>query len=91
VICTALDLARALPANVLAGRWSAVAAVASVGAAGAGLRIVAEADVDTALDRALSEARGPIVVCGSLYLVGRARARLVDDPLLDDPVEPPIR
>ena len=88
VICTALDLARALPADALAGRWSAVAAVTAVGG---GLRIVAEADVDTALDRALSEARGPLVVCGSLYLVGRARARLVDDPLLRDPEEPPIR
>ena len=88
VICTALDLARALPADALAGRWSAVTAVTAVGG---GLRIVAEADVDTALDRALSEARGPIVVCGSLYLVGRARARLVDDPLVRDPEEPQIR
>jgi len=88
VICTALDLARALPADALAGRWSAVTAVTAVGG---GLRIVAEPDVDTALDRALGEARGPLVVCGSLYLVGRARARLVDDPLLRDPEEPPIR
>ena len=29
---------------------------------------------------------GPVVVAGSLYLVGEARARLVDDPLLRDPV-----
>ena len=85
VICTSLDVPRALPADALAGRWSAVAAV------GAGLRIVAEADPDRALDRALDEARGPIVVGGSLYLVGRARARLVDDPLLRDPEEPPNR
>ena len=28
---------------------------------------------------------GPVVVAGSLYLVGAARARLVDDPALDDP------
>ncbi len=29
--------------------------------------------------------RGPVVVAGSLYLVGAARARLVDDPALRDP------
>ena len=28
---------------------------------------------------------GPLVVAGSLYLVGAVRARLVDDPLLRDP------
>jgi folylpolyglutamate synthase/dihydropteroate synthase len=27
---------------------------------------------------------GPIVVAGSLYLVGEVRARLVDDPALRD-------
>ena len=30
-------------------------------------------------------AAGPVVVAGSLYLVGAVRARLVDDPLLRDP------
>ena len=30
---------------------------------------------------------GPVVVAGSLYLVGAARARLVDDPALRDPDE----
>ena len=39
-----------------------------------------------ALDQALGTGDGPIVVAGSLYLVGEARARLVDDPLLRDPV-----
>jgi folylpolyglutamate synthase/dihydropteroate synthase len=39
------------------------------------------------VDRALAEADGPIVVAGSLYLVGAVRARLVDDPLLHDPDE----
>ena len=39
-----------------------------------------------ALDLALDTARGPVVVAGSLYLVGDARARLVDDPALRDPV-----
>ena len=37
-------------------------------------------------DVALRAVDGPIVVAGSLYLVGAARARLVDDPLLRDPV-----
>ena len=43
-------------------------------------------DPDAALDLALDLARGPVVVAGSLYLVGAARARLVDDPALRDPV-----
>lgn len=43
------------------------------------------ADPDTALDAALANARatgGLLIVCGSLYLVGHARARLIgtDDP-----------
>src|SRR3954453_15200723 len=38
-----------------------------------------------ALDEALRVAPGPVVVAGSLYLVGEARARLVDDPDLRDP------
>jgi hypothetical protein len=42
-------------------------------------------DPDAALDRALGGLPGPIVVAGSLYLVGAVRARLVDDPLLRDP------
>ena len=40
--------------------------------------------VEAALDRALAEAPGPVVVAGSLYLVGAVRARLVDDPALRD-------
>ena len=46
---------------------------------------VVEPDVGRALDRAMSTGRGPVVVAGSLYLVGAARARLVHDPALDDP------
>jgi hypothetical protein len=41
---------------------------------------------DAALDVALALGLGPVVVAGSLYLVGAARARLVDDPALRDPV-----
>ena len=43
-------------------------------------------DPDAALRTALdSQSSGPIVVAGSLYLVGTVRARLVDDPALRDP------
>jgi hypothetical protein len=37
-----------------------------------------------ALAAALADAPGPIVVAGSLYLVGALRALLVDDPALRD-------
>jgi hypothetical protein len=42
-------------------------------------------EVGASLDGALAGAAGPIVVAGSLYLVGEARARFVDDPDLRDP------
>ncbi len=48
-------------------------------------------DVDGALDLALEVAGrvgGPLVVAGSLYLVGEARRRWLDDPALRDPEEP---
>ena len=76
VIATQLDSPRALDAGSLAARWRT---------AGPGLRVIVEPDPDAALDAALDAATGPIVVAGSLYLVGLARARLVDDPLLRDP------
>jgi len=79
VICTRLDVARAMPAADLAARWTS---------AMPGGRVIAEADPIAALDRALSSASaagGPVVVAGSLYLVGLARNRLVDDPGLRDP------
>ncbi len=82
IICTGLDLPRALPADELAAAWSL----------DRGDRIVrAEPDADRALDRALASAPGPVVVAGSLYLVGAVRARLVDDPLLRDPEDEPGR
>jgi folylpolyglutamate synthase/dihydropteroate synthase len=77
VIATALDLPRALAAAELAARWR------RLGIAG---NVVVEPDPERALDRALAEGVGPIVVAGSLYLVGAVRARLVDDPLLSDPL-----
>ena len=77
VVCTAVDAPRALPAADLAAAWRAALP---------GLRVLVEADTDAALDLALATGDGPVVVAGSLYLVGAARARLVDDPLLRDPV-----
>ncbi len=77
VIATQVQGPRAMPADELAAIWARD---------DPRLSVLAEPDVDRALDRALLEARGPIVVGGSLYLVGHVRARLVDDPALRDPV-----
>jgi folylpolyglutamate synthase/dihydropteroate synthase len=77
VIATAVDARRAMPAPELAERWRRLVP---------GLRIVIEPDVGAAVDRATHGADGPVVVAGSLYLVGAARASLVDDPASRDPV-----
>jgi dihydrofolate synthase/folylpolyglutamate synthase len=82
VVCTSVGLARAMGAAELAGRWRARRPETTV---------AVEPDPIVALDRALqaSDARnGPVVVAGSLYLVGAARSHLVDDPNLRDPVPP---
>jgi dihydrofolate synthase/folylpolyglutamate synthase len=79
VVCASLPVPRAMPAASLAARWRAGLP---------GSRILVEPDPLAALDRAFSNASsepGPIVVAGSLYLVGAARGRLVDDPDLRDP------
>jgi dihydrofolate synthase / folylpolyglutamate synthase len=76
IVCTQLHTGRALPAEALAARWQALAPRVPVGA---------EPDALHALDSALGTGSGPVIVAGSLYLVGAARARLVDDPLLRDP------
>ncbi|HYC07582.1 MAG TPA: Mur ligase family protein [Candidatus Binatia bacterium] len=81
IICTGLETARAMPALELARVWAA--------AAGPG-KVDTEPDAGAALERALREADGPIVVAGSLYLVGDIRRRLIDDPLLHDPGEAPL-
>jgi len=78
VVATQVDLPRALPAADLAAAWAA---------GHRGGRALVEPQVPAAVERALALAPGPVVVAGSLYLVGRARALLVDDPLLADPVE----
>jgi dihydrofolate synthase/folylpolyglutamate synthase len=76
VIATAVPGGRALPPEALAARWLAAFPESDVGFA---------ADPIAALEQAVITAEGPVVVAGSLYLVGAARARLVDDPELRDP------
>ena len=65
--------------DALAARWRALGRSAGI------TDVVAVPDPGAALDRAIASARGPVVVAGSLYLVGDARRRLVDDPPLHDP------
>jgi dihydrofolate synthase/folylpolyglutamate synthase len=79
VIATAVDAARALSPDALAARWWDLAP--------AGTEIQTAADPEHALEVALAAGGDGrlVVVAGSLYLVGAARARLVDDPLLRDP------
>lgn len=71
VLCAAVDLPRALPAAELAELWRA-------GGPAPG-RVSAVPSVEDGLRRALESATGPIVVAGSLYLVGAVRGRLVGD------------
>ena len=77
VIATRVGANRALEAVDLAALWRATDVPAQVLVSG---------DPMTALDLALEQAEGAVVVAGSLYLVGAVRARLFDDPLLRDPV-----
>jgi dihydrofolate synthase/folylpolyglutamate synthase len=79
VVCTTVDLARAMSADELAVHWRRRQPMA---------RVLVERDPVAAVDRALvgrAAGIGPIVVAGSLYLVGAARNHLVDDPSLRDP------
>ena len=79
VVATAVGLPRALPATQLAAAWAA---------RHPGGQVIVEPDVPAAVERALRIAPGPVVVAGSLYLVGQARALLMPDPLLADPGAP---
>ena len=74
VIATSLSADRALSGPALADRVRA----------SVDNEVTVVADPDAALTAALG-GYGPIIVAGSLYLVGVARARFVDDPLLRDP------
>ena len=77
VATTVPDTARALPAEDLAARWRAVTAGPAEGIP----------DADAALREALSGAAtagGPLIIAGSLYLVGHLRARLVPGTISDN-------
>jgi dihydrofolate synthase / folylpolyglutamate synthase len=80
IIATAVGLSRAMPADDLAARWAAARPAEDPP------RVAA--DPHAALEMALADRGGPIVVAGSLYLVGAVRAVLVDDPDLVDPSDP---
>lgn len=79
IIATQLDSPRATPAATLAAAWRRHGS-ASV--------VEVEPDVGRALARVLGLGEGPVIVTGSLYLVGEARRRWLDDPLLRDPEVP---
>lgn len=81
VICTSLPEARALPAADLAAAWRAAAP---------GSAIATVDEPHAALSAALASGDGPVIVAGSLYLVGALRASLVDDPALADPDDPAV-
>jgi dihydrofolate synthase/folylpolyglutamate synthase len=56
-----------------------------------GVTVEAVEDPMEALDAAIAVAQaagGPLIACGSLYLVGAVRGRLIDDPELRDPPLP---
>ena len=80
VICTAPAGGRALPADKLAARWGALTGSAAE----------AIGEPAAALEAAVAPSgAAPVVVAGSLYLVGAARAILVADPeLVPDPPLP---
>jgi dihydrofolate synthase/folylpolyglutamate synthase len=82
IIATQVPGERAMAADQVAAHWNAT---------GSPTAVEAVPDVGGALDRALQVAGrvgGPVVVAGSLYLVGEARRRWLDDPALRDPEEP---
>jgi dihydrofolate synthase/folylpolyglutamate synthase len=78
VIATEAGGGRALPAERLAQRWRAMAP---------GVEASAVPDAEAALEQALDHSEGLVVVAGSLYLVGFARARLLPDASQVDPPE----
>ena len=71
VLCTSIDVPRALSAEDLARTWRRIVPDAG--------RVMVVASVDDGLRRALASTPGPVVVAGSLYLVGAVRGRLVGE------------
>jgi dihydrofolate synthase / folylpolyglutamate synthase len=80
IVATAVDLPRAMPADDLAAHWAAARPDQP--------RPRVAPDPLAAFETALADRGGPIIVAGSLYLVGTIRAFLVDDPDLRDPPRP---
>ncbi|MFI5255221.1 MAG: bifunctional folylpolyglutamate synthase/dihydrofolate synthase [Candidatus Limnocylindrales bacterium] len=81
IIPTHLDMSRALPALRLGRAWRA-------GSPDGGQEVTPLGSIDDALGTAVAAARasgGPLIVAGSLYLVGAVRGRLVADDLTPDP------
>lgn len=79
VVCTAVPGGRAMASAELAGVWRAVA----------GGRVRTAPDPAAALEAAFAAGDGPVIVAGSLYLVGAVRALLVNDPEFRDPPATP--
>jgi folylpolyglutamate synthase/dihydropteroate synthase len=75
VICTSIEGGRAMPADDLAAIWRRQDPT---------LRVETVTPVAAAIEAAIAQPRGPVVVAGSLYLVGAVRGALVDDPMLRD-------
>jgi dihydrofolate synthase/folylpolyglutamate synthase len=75
------DSPRAMPPDRLADEWRQVAMAAGI----PDPKVIVAAAPGSALQAAIDDGDGPVVVAGSLYLVGATRARLVDDPALRDP------
>jgi dihydrofolate synthase/folylpolyglutamate synthase len=78
VICTAPPGGRAMRPADLADAWHSIS----------GGRPTTAPDPAAAIEAAMAAGDGPVVVAGSLYLVGAVRALLVDDPDLRDPERP---
>ncbi|HSG86110.1 MAG TPA: Mur ligase family protein [Candidatus Limnocylindrales bacterium] len=79
IVCTRPAGARALDPAELAATWERSDPTA---------RIEVVAEPVAAVERAMAVAEDPVVVAGSLYLVGEIRGRLVDGPLEPDPALP---
>jgi dihydrofolate synthase / folylpolyglutamate synthase len=74
IISTRIDAVRAMPAVDLAAAWRTASDTATMH------ELVVRATIESALEDAIASARsadGPLLVAGSLYLVGAIRGRLV--------------
>ncbi len=89
VICTAPSGGRALAADRLAARWQSLAGRAAEAVEEPAAALDAALTSGSGAFLASGAGAGPVIVAGSLYLVGAARAILVADPNLEpDPSMP---